>query len=59
MENGGESTNSFASYYLGWKESVRAYNEVFGSGGLNFVFRKVLSKFKGLKLIVQIKNFGK
>jgi glycosyltransferase involved in cell wall biosynthesis len=59
MENGGMSTNSFASYYLGWKESVRAYSEVFGSGGLNFVFRKVVSKFRGLKLLVQLKNFGK
>ena len=58
MENGGESTNSLASYYLGWKESVRAYNEVFGSGGLNFVISKVLSKFKGLKLLNQLKHFG-
>jgi glycosyltransferase involved in cell wall biosynthesis len=59
METGGESTNSFASYYLGWKESVRAYNEVFGSGGLWFVIQKVLSKFKGLRVQAQLRNFGK
>jgi glycosyltransferase len=59
MEYGGESTNSLASFYLGWKESVRAYNEVFGSGGFYFVFRKVLSKFKGLNIVAQLKHFGK
>ena len=59
METGGESTNSFRSYWLGWKESLRAYNEVFGRGGLWFVVQKVLSKFKGLQLRAQIRNFGK
>jgi hypothetical protein len=59
METGGESTNSFASYYLGWKESARAYNEVFGSGGISFVVKKVLSKFRGLQLIAQLTHFGK
>lgn len=59
METGGESTKSIASYYLGWKESVRAYNEVFGSGGFFFVIKKVLSKLNGLKVFAQIANFGK
>jgi glycosyltransferase involved in cell wall biosynthesis len=59
METGGESTNSFTSYYIGWKESVRAYNEVFGSGGFFFVIKKVLSKLNGLKVFAQIANFGK
>jgi glycosyltransferase involved in cell wall biosynthesis len=59
METGGESTNSFASYYIGWKESVRAYNEVFGSGGFFFVIKKVLSKLNGLNVFAQITHFGK
>ena len=59
METGGESTNSFSSYYLGWKESVRAYNEVFDRGGLYFVIKKVFSKFSGLKVIAQVAHFGK
>jgi len=58
METGGESTNSFWSFWLGWKESVRAYNEVFGEGGLWFVVQKAFSKFKGLKVRAQIRNFG-
>ena len=57
MENGGESTNSLASFYLGFKESMRAYNEVFGTGGFQFAVMKVLSKFNGLKLIAQLKHF--
>lgn len=59
METGGESTNSFSSYFLGWKESVRAYNEVFCNGGLWFVIRKVLSKFKGMRVKAQLRHFGK
>lgn len=59
METGGESTNSLASYFLGWKESVRAYNEVFGCGGLWFVIQKVLSKFKGVRIKAQLRHFGK
>ena len=58
MQTGGESTSSFSSYYLGWKESVRAYNEVFGSGGFFFVIKKVLSKLNGLKVLAQITHFG-
>ena len=59
METGGESTQSFASYFLGWRESVRAYNEVFGSGGFFFVIKKVFSKLNGLKVFAQITHFGK
>jgi len=59
METGGESTNSFYSYITGWKESVRAYNEVFGRGGIWCVVKKVFSKFKGLKIKAQLQNFGK
>ena len=59
METGGESTNSIFSYFTGWKESVRAYNEVFGSGGILYVVKKVVSKLKGVKLIAQLKDFGK
>lgn len=59
MQTGGESTNSFKSYLLGWRESVRAYNEVFGTGGLWFVIQKVLSKVKSVRLVAQLRNFGK
>ncbi len=59
METGGESTNSFSSYFTGWKESVKAYNEVFGSGGIWYVFKKVFSKLKGVRFIAQLQNFGK
>jgi glycosyltransferase len=44
MMVGGASTGSLSSYLLGWKESVKAYNEVFESGGFTFTFRKVFSK---------------
>lgn len=59
METGGESTNSLFSYFLGWKESVRAYNEVIGSGGIFFVFKKVISKLNGVRLKALIFHFGK
>ena len=59
METGGESTNSVASYFLGWRESVRAYNEVFGSGGLWFVMKKVLSKLRGVRIHAQLRHFGR
>ena len=41
---GGASTGSFAGYILGWKESITAYNSVFGCGGLLFTIRKLLLK---------------
>lgn len=51
MRIGGESTASFGNYLIGWCESVRAYNEVFGSGGILFTAKKVLSKMSGLRNI--------
>lgn len=50
MQHGGASTSSFGSYLKGWRESVRAYDEVMGSGGVLYVIRKVVSKLVGLKL---------
>ena len=38
---------------------MRAYNEVFGSGGVWFVIRKVLSKFTGIRLLAQLRHFGR
>lgn len=58
MQTGGESTNSLKSYFLGWRESVRAYNEVYGSGGLWFVIRKILSKLKGTRFKALLYHFG-
>ena len=49
MRIGGESTASLSNYVMGWSESVRAYNEVFGSGGILFTAKKVLSKVSGLR----------
>ncbi len=49
MEIGGKSTHSLLSYLQGWKESVRAYNEVFERGGGVYVFMKVLSKLNGVR----------
>ena len=41
---GGESTRNINSYYLGWRESIKAYNEVFEGGGLISTIKKVLIK---------------
>jgi glycosyltransferase involved in cell wall biosynthesis len=49
MRLGGKSTASLGSYVAGWKESARAYNDVFGRGGVWFTVRKVLSKLGGLR----------
>ena len=49
MQIGGASTASLSSYWLGWKESRRAWNEVHGSGGTFFVVKKVLSKLSGIR----------
>lgn len=51
MALGGESTKNIGSYILGWRESYRAWLEVGGSFALFFVFRKVASKFRGLKIL--------
>jgi glycosyltransferase involved in cell wall biosynthesis len=48
MRLGGRSTRDFLSYFQGWMESRRAYNEIFGSGGLLFTARKAASKLSGL-----------
>jgi glycosyltransferase len=49
MRIGGASTGDLSGYVTGWKESARAYNEVFGAGGAWYTVRKVLSKFRGLR----------
>lgn len=49
MRMGGESTRALSSYINGWKESYRAYNEVFGAGGALFVIGKVFSKLKQVR----------
>lgn len=51
MSIGGVSTMSLRSYILGWRESARAYNEVFGSGGCWYTIKKVASKIKGVRKI--------
>ena len=48
MRLGGESTKSFLSYFEGWIESRRAYNEIFGSGGLIFTIRKAIRKLSDI-----------
>jgi glycosyltransferase involved in cell wall biosynthesis len=50
MALGGTSTSSAKSYIQGWRESRRAYNELFGRGGTWFTVRKVLSKVKSIRL---------
>lgn len=50
MALGGTSTGSAISYIQGWRESARAYNELFGRGGTLFTVRKVLSKFRGVRI---------
>lgn len=50
MALGGTSTRSTGSYIQGWRESRRAYNELFGRGGAWFTVRKVLSKISGLQI---------
>jgi len=49
MTLGGESTRNLKSYLRGWRESTRAYNEVFGHGGIWFTIRKVLAKLSGVR----------
>jgi len=49
MRVGGTSTRNLGSYFLGWIESMRAWNEVHGSGGGFYVIKKVISKFKGIR----------
>jgi glycosyltransferase len=49
MRLGGASTRGLSGYLLGWRESARAYNEVFGKGGYWYTLRKVISKAKGIR----------
>lgn len=49
MSLGGASTGSLSSYIAGWRESARAYNDVFGHGGVWFTTKKVLSKLRGIR----------
>jgi glycosyltransferase len=49
MGIGGASTSALSGYLTGWRESARAYNEVFGGGGWWFTARKVSSKLPGLR----------
>lgn len=53
MSIGGASTGGLRSYAAGWKESARAYNEVFGSGGWWYTIKKVASKLSGIRKIRQ------
>jgi glycosyltransferase len=48
MAIGGASTNGLKSFLVGWRESRRAYNEIFRHGGTIFTIKKVISKFRGL-----------
>lgn len=49
MRMGGASTGSLSSYLAGWRESALVYNEVFGSGGMWYTTKKVLSKVRSLR----------
>ena len=50
MRVGGTSTVNFQAYVEGWKESRRAWNEIHGNGGALYVFKKIISKLKGVKV---------
>ncbi|MEM6405147.1 MAG: glycosyltransferase family 2 protein [Pseudomonadota bacterium] len=58
MSLGGASTESINSYMTGWLESVRAYNEVFGYGGIWYVAKKVFLKIKGLNIFLFIASLS-
>ena len=45
MRDGGASTRNLSARFLGWRESARAYNDVFERGGFMFTVRKVGTKF--------------
>jgi glycosyltransferase len=49
MRTGGASTAGLSSYISGWRESTRAYNDVFGAGGWWFTAKKVASKVTSLR----------
>jgi glycosyltransferase len=49
MSLGGASTAAFSGYLSGWKETARAYNELFGRGGWWYTAKKVSSKIPSLR----------
>lgn len=51
MSLGGASTKDIRSYILGWFESRRAYNEVFGTLGFFFATYKIISKLHSLRVL--------
>jgi glycosyltransferase involved in cell wall biosynthesis len=53
MSIGGASTGGLHSFMAGWKESARAYNEVFGGGGWWYTVKKVASKVRGIRKVRQ------
>ncbi len=59
MMVGGASTGSLSSYLLGWQESVKAYNDVFGRGGFLFTLAKVISKLNFRLFFYFFLNFNK
>lgn len=46
MSLGGASNKNIDAYLQGWKESARAYKEVFGKSGWTFTLRKVARKIR-------------
>jgi len=50
MKLGGESTKSLNARIFGWKESITAYNDIFGSGGYLFLVRKIFFKLGGKRI---------
>jgi glycosyltransferase involved in cell wall biosynthesis len=48
MAVGGASTAGISAYVRGWRESIRAYNDVYKTGGWLFTFKKILSKVRFL-----------
>lgn len=56
MSIGGASTGGLRNYVAGWKESARAYNEVFGGGGWWYTIKKVASKVRGIRKIRQFNS---
>jgi glycosyltransferase len=49
MSLGGASTAAFSGYLSGWRETARAYNEIFGRGGWWYTAKKVSSKIPSLR----------
>jgi len=49
MSLGGASTAALSGYFSGWRETARAYNEIFGRGGWWYTAKKVSSKIPSLR----------